>query len=396
MLTRYRDVLGLPGARLFSAAGVLARLPIGMTGLAIVMLISLGYGSYALAGLTTATYVLAVAVGAPQLSRAVDRHGQARVMLPAVTVSGLAGLGLAVAGAQHAPGPLLVALAALTGAAQGSMPSLVRARWTHVAPDAGRLHTAYAMEAALDEVAFMLGPVLATWLAAAVTPWLPLVIAAVAQVLGGWLFLAQRTTEPPAAGRASRGSWTAVLRIRVLWLVFGAFVMMGVVFGAVDVATVAFAGEQGRPAAAGPALLVFSLGSFVAGVVYGSRPWPGRPWQHFTGGTVLVACGAGSFFFVGSIGTLALLMFLTGLTLSPTFVSGQTLVQRLVPKDRVTEGLAWVATWLNAGVSLGSAVAGVGVDLAGSPGGFVVTLAGAGLAFVVAVVAVPVLRRRTD
>ena len=394
MLTRYREVLRIPGARRFSAAGVVARLPIGMTGLAMVMLVSIEYGSYALAGATSAAYVLALAICAPQLSRAVDRYGQSRVMLPAITVSGLANLAVAYAAAQHAPGVVLVGLALLVGATQGSLPSLVRARWTHVSRNAGQLHTAFSMEAALDEVAFMLGPVLATWLATTVASWLPLVLSGLTQLVGGWLFLSLRSSEPPASGRRPRGDGAALLRIRVLWLVFAAFAMMGVVFGAVDVSTVAFAGEVGRPAAAGPALLVFSLGSFLAGLVYGSRQWPGSIRQHFVLGTVLLCLGTGSFFFVGSIGALALVMFLTGLALSPTFVAGQSLVHGLVPRDRVTEGLAWVGTSLNAGVALGSSVAGLGVDRAGSPGGFGVTLTGAVLALLVVVAAAPVLRRR--
>lgn len=394
VLTRYRDVLALPGAWQFSVAGVLARLPIGMTGLAIVMLISLGYGSYALAGAAAAIYVLGVAIGAPQLSRAVDRHGQSRIMLPAVTVSGLSGFGLALAGAMHAPGVVLVALAGFIGLTQGSMPSLVRARWTHVTRNAGQLHTAYAMEAAFDEVAFMLGPVLSTWLATAVAPWLPMVVAAGAQVFGGWLFLSLRASEPAPSGARDRGLGTSLVRIRVLWLVFAAYAMLGVVFGAVDVSTVAFAEELGRPGAAGPALLVFSLGSFLAGLVYGSRTWRGAAWQHFIAGTVAIALGAASFFFAGTMGVLAGLMFLTGLVLSPTFVSGQTLVQGLVPRDRVTEGLAWIGTSLNVGVSLGASAAGLGIDRAGSAGGFATTLTGAALALVVALAAAPVLRRR--
>ncbi len=396
VLKRYREVLGLPGAWRFSLAGVVARLPIGMTGLAMVILISSGYGSYALGGATTAAYVLAVAVGAPQISRAVDRYGQSRVMLPAVTLSGLAGLGLAYAAAHHAPGALLVVLAVVAGGAQGSMPTLVRARWTHVARTAAQLHTAFSMEAALDEIAFMVGPVLATWLATTVAPWLPLVLAAGIQVVGGWIFLTQRATEPPASGAPAKGAAAgSLLSIRVLWLVFAAYLMLGIVFGGVDVSTVAYAKELGRPTTAGPALMVFSFGSFLAGLVYGSRRWRGQPWQHFAGGTVLIGLGAGSFFFATSIEMLALLMFLTGLTLSPTFVAGQTLVQHLVPAQRVTEGFAWVSTSINAGVSLGSSLAGVGLDRAGSPGGFAVTLAGACLALVVALAAAPTLRRRT-
>ncbi|QGF23703.1 MFS transporter [Raineyella fluvialis] len=311
-----------------------------------------------------------------------------------MTVSGTAGLCLAYAGAHHAPGGMLIAVAALIGATQGSMSTLVRARWTHLTRNAGQLHTAYSMEAALDEIAFMVGPVLATWLGGTVANWLPMVITATVQLVGGWTFLLQRDTEPPV-GAGRTGGKVPLTGSRVLWLVFVAYGMLGIVFGAVDVSTVAFATEAGRAATAGPALLLFSLGSFLAGFVYGSRHWAGAPWQHFTLGTVLIGCGAGSFFFARSIEALAVQMFLTGLALSPTFVAAQTLVQRLVPAERVTEGFAWVATSINTGVSVGSSLAGVGLDRVGSPGGFAVTLTGALLALAVAVSAAPALRRRT-
>ncbi len=393
MLTRYREILTLPGAWQFCVAGVVARLPVGMTGLSIVMLISMTYGVYGLAGATTSAYVLAMAVGTPRIGRLVDQWGQARVMVPCFGISAAALGALAAAGAAQAPGGVLVGLAAIAGASQGSITSLIRARWTYVARDARQLHTAYAMEASLDEVSFMLGPVLATWLATMVAPWLPLAVVAAVQAIGGWSFVCQRATQPPPAGAAGAGR-SSLLHRRLLWVPLATYALLGVIFGGVDVSTVAFATGLGQAVAAGPALLVFSLGSFLAGFVYGARTWPGRTWMHFVAGTVLISLGTGSFFLVGSVPVLAVVMFITGLTLSPTFVAAQTLVVRIVGTARVTEGMAWMATAINIGVAAGSSLAGIALDRVGSHGGFGVCLAGAIGALVVAVVSAPVLRRR--
>jgi hypothetical protein len=74
MLQPYRDVLTRPGALAFSATGVLARLPMSMVGIGIVLMVSSIYGSYGLAGRVSAVYVIAQAICSPQLARLVDRH----------------------------------------------------------------------------------------------------------------------------------------------------------------------------------------------------------------------------------------------------------------------------------------------------------------------------------
>src|SRR5689334_17085660 len=59
MMSSYRRILSRPGTALFSASGLLARLPISMVGLGIVLLVSAATGSYAIAGSVSAAYVLA-------------------------------------------------------------------------------------------------------------------------------------------------------------------------------------------------------------------------------------------------------------------------------------------------------------------------------------------------
>src|SRR5690348_7126710 len=158
MISRYRQVLGLPGALAFSASGLVARLPISMVTLGIVLLVSARSGSYGLAGTVSAAYVIANAVFAVPQGRLVDRLGQGRV-LPWAILAFAVGLTTLMAAVENG-WPDLVALAG-AAVAGGTMPpigSCVRARWSALVPDKRRLQTAFALEAAVDEAVFMIGP----------------------------------------------------------------------------------------------------------------------------------------------------------------------------------------------------------------------------------------------
>ena len=84
MFTTYRRVLALPGALVFSMSGLVARLPISMVSLGIVLLVSTRTGSYSLAGTVSASYLIANALFAVLQARLIDRLGQSRVLPVAV------------------------------------------------------------------------------------------------------------------------------------------------------------------------------------------------------------------------------------------------------------------------------------------------------------------------
>ena len=80
MFTTYRRVLALPGALVFSMSGLVARLPISMVSLGIVLLVSTRTGSYSLAGTVSASYLIASALFSVLQARLIDRLGQSRVL----------------------------------------------------------------------------------------------------------------------------------------------------------------------------------------------------------------------------------------------------------------------------------------------------------------------------
>lgn len=397
MLAPYRAILSVPGALAFSLTGIVARFHMSMIGLGIVLMVSTLYGTpergdYAMAGRVVSANIIVFSICAPQVSKLVDRFGQARVMRPAVVLSGLSIGGLVVAATMRSPEWVLYIFGALAGATGGSIGSLVRARWSYLVSDPDKLHTAYSLESVFDEMVFVVGPVLATVLATAVVPQAALVVAAVAIVGGGLLFMAQTATEPPPRGRSTERT-PSVLRAPGLLVVAFIFMGIGAIFGATDVAVVAFAEEHGHKGAAGVILSVFAAGSFVSGLAYGARQWASPLWRRFVIGVLALGAGVSLFLFVGSIAMLAGVMFVVGFAIAPSLINGNGLVQQFVRPAQLTEGLTWANTALTIGVAGGAPIAGEFIQRSGSHGGFQTVVVAGALAVLVTLLSIRSLRR---
>lgn len=384
MSSTYGRVLRVPGALAFSTAGLIARFPSSMVGISTILAVQAVYGSYSAAGTVAAANMVCAAVCAPLLARLVDTHGQARIMLPALSLSACALLGLIMATQTRSPLWVLIVFSALAGGLVGSIGSLVRSRWTVVLSRPEEVHTAFSLEAALDEVVFIIGPVLATALSTssvlpATSGW---AAALVLQLCGGLWFLSQRGTEPTprrrAGGTSARSRAAAprpVLRYGAVMAVALVFLFSGSMFGANDVAAVAFATELGQKSFAGFVLAGWSIGSLAAALVYGLRAWGWPLWKQFLAGVLGLAVGASTLVAAPNLLILMALMALTGMALAPTLTTGNNIVQVTVAPSQLTEGLAWVNTALNVGVSLGSMAAGYVIDAAGSHGGYLLVAA---------------------
>ena len=177
----------------------------GMFSVSAVLMIAGSRGSYALAGAVTATGLAATALVGPWTARLVDRHGQARIAVPATVLAVLGSLSLLLCVRHGAPDWTLFASYAAT-ATTPNTGGMSRARWAHLfRDDPAALHTANSFEQAADELCFMLGPVLAA---------LPVhrrssrrrarSVGAALLLTGVLLFAAQRRTEPPVTGTRRR------------------------------------------------------------------------------------------------------------------------------------------------------------------------------------------------
>ena len=115
MANPYFKLFNAPGSKAFSSAGLIARLPVSMTGIGIITMLSQVRGSYWLAGAVAATFAFSMALLAPQIARAADRHGQSRVLPYATGISAIALLLLLLCTHYRAPDWTLFVFAALAG-----------------------------------------------------------------------------------------------------------------------------------------------------------------------------------------------------------------------------------------------------------------------------------------
>lgn len=395
VLSTYADVLRLPGAWRFSLAGFVLRMPMSLVGISTILLIKATYGNYTLAGAVSAANIIGLSVGAPVLARLVDTRGQRTVMAPSLAISALSMVALVSAALVRAPEWVLFTLAALSGASWGSPGALVRARWSTVVTNQKQLTTAYAMEAAIDEFVFIVGPVMATLLGTLVHPATGLVLAVAFLTVGGIAFLGQGATEPPVVRREGGERHPTVLANPVVIGLALTYIGAGAMFGANDVSVVAFTAEHGAAALAGPLLAFFALGSFTAALFYGARTWRQPLWKLYAVGILALALGASTFLLARNLVVLGVVMWVTGLTIAPTMTNVNTIITRVVPAAQLTEGLTWMSTAMNIGTSVGSALGGRRVDAAGAHGGFLVVITCAWVMVVLMVLGLPRLRRDT-
>lgn len=376
MLDTYRRILTRPGTARFSATGLVARLPIAMVGLGIVLLVEHATDSYGLAGAVSAAMLVGQAAFAVPQGRLLDRHGQPRV-LPVMATVWSAGLALMMWAVQ-ADWPVAFAylFAAVSGAGLPAVGSSVRARWAHVLDSDRDVQTAFALEAAVDEAVFMSGPILVTVLATTVHPVVGLAAALVTGLLGTLYLASQRSTapppHPPAPTRADRAPipWAAIVPLTVVCTA------LGTLFGAAEVSAVAFSEEQHARSYVGVLLALWAFGSLLAGIITGAVHWRRGPQVRLRIGALGMAATMVPMPFIDSMWVMGGVLFLAGFAISPTLIATMSLAEHALPSSRLTEGMAFLHTGLIGGVAPGAAVAGQVIDAYGASPAYLVSLGG--------------------
>ncbi|MGC4112549.1 MAG: MFS transporter [Nocardioides sp.] len=385
MFARYVRILRVPGALRFSGSALVARLPISMDTIGIVLLVTAVGRSYGLAGAMSATYLLAAAVLAIPQARLVDRVGQGLVLTLAALVFAASMTSFVVV--VHTGGPEWAAFATalVAGGAFPQVGACVRTRWSHVLDERPDIDTAYALESSVDEVVFIAGPILITVIATSWSPVAALATAIVAGTTGTLYFAAQRATAPPPAPR-TRGVRAQPLRLAVIGPVVVVWLALGTLFGAAEVTTVAFATAHGHRGYAGLLLAVWAAGSLIAGVITGLVTWRVGPATRLKWGAAGMFVAVLPLSLIHSMPLMAVWLFVAGFAIAPTGVAGLSLVEKTVPQSRLTEGMTIVETAAIAGVAPGAALAGHVIDGHGASAAYLVSLA-AGLVSALAALA---------
>ncbi|GAB3696749.1 MFS transporter [Nocardiopsis oceani] len=383
-LRRMNRIAGWP----LLLATFLARLPVSMTLIGLLTLVTSSTGSVAAAGLVSGAFALGETVGGPIIARFADRHGQrAPVLVTAIVDAALITL-LVAAIVADAPLPVLVALAALGGLCMPQVGPMARTRWVYMirrGPERGldrerSVSAAMSVEGVLDETSFVLGPALVGILTLTLSPTASVLGAAVLLGVFASLFALHPTAPPgsvPVRGAAGRITHPALLVLAVPMFCQGLF------FGGMSTGVTAFADNAGHGDLSGLMYAVMGSSSAVAGLLMASLPVGFSLTARVrvaAGGLALLSL---PLYLDHGPATLAVTMFVLGIAIGPHIVSLFGMIERAAPSSRLSQSMAIILSSLILGQALGSMVSGSLADSYGHQGAFVLATAAGGIAFAV-------------
>jgi MFS family permease len=365
MLNRYRQVFAGNSAWRFSTAGFIARLPVSMVGIGILMYVEAERGSYTIAGAVSGSISIASAIGGPLSSRLVDKLGQHRVLPIQILLIVLCSMALVVLIPSDVPAPYLFIFSIGSGLAYPSIGALVRSRWTALLVSGPVLLTAFSIESIIDELIFIVGPTIAATTSVKFHPAAPQIIA-MCLLTGGGLWLASmRSTEPPVNKHQGKHGKPVILQNGLIYM-WGVHIAIGMFFGAVETSIIAFTKLAGQPIYGGIVMAIWAFGSLLGGFVYGGLHFKSALHNQLIVVTLLLVPATAAMIFVESILMLALLSIAAGIGISPLLIASAAITQRRSPLGRTTEAIASMYAGISLGFAFAAAMAGWLIDNRGT------------------------------
>jgi predicted MFS family arabinose efflux permease len=350
-------VLRIRGVRAAFLTSCIAQLPMGALGLLLILHVRDVTGAYAAGGAVAAAYALALGVSNPLLARMADRRGPRAVLLAGGPLSAAA-IGAQALLPDAAPLAARIALAAVAGAAQPPVGALRRRLWNVLVEDAQLRHRAYATEAALLEIVYLLGPVAIVGGIGAWSVTAGLAVCALAIVTGDLAFARLEPVRALAGEPRPRRDLIGALRAPGVVVTLATFLTLGITVGAVEVGAPAALEAMGDRSATGLVLGLWGLGSMLGGLATARTRRARRPELQLA---ALVAAWGLLHALPAVAGTplaLAATVLVAGSAIAPTFTTLNCLLDHIALPGTLTEAFTWTSTGMTAGVAAGGALAG--------------------------------------
>ncbi|EWT03599.1 MFS transporter [Intrasporangium oryzae NRRL B-24470] len=393
----YRRLVGLTGPT-YVVVAFLARMPLAMSQLGVLLLVAGTTGSYGAGGACAGALAVANALGAPLWGSRADRLGQRRVVAVQSVAGALALAALLVIVSSGLPWGVAAVASAVAGLLMPQIGPLARVRWRPITAQSGPhqarlVDAAFSYEGAADEASFVLGPAIVGLGVSVASPTTALTGAAVALAAFGTWFALHETATLTHAATARARSAAARLLTPALVVLCVAQLLIGAVFGSVQTGTSVLATDAGSPGLTGYFHALLGIGSVVAGLAIAALPARFALTSRLRWFAVGLLVLAAPLLLVGSLPALAPALLVLGCTVAPYMITTFTLGERVTPPSRTGAAMTLLASATGLGYALGAAVAGRLADWGGHTPAYAVTVAAGALAVLLSWAARPVLAR---
>ncbi|QTX04040.1 MFS transporter [Agromyces archimandritae] len=373
-MSAYSDILKSPGVARIVAAQLTARFPSGMLSLAFLLHVEQQTGSYGLAGLVLAATSIGQAIAGPFTSRLMGIHGMRPVLWITLAVCSVA---VVVIGLIPPLMPVYLIVGFIAGLSSPPVQPAVRTIYPKMV-NSKQLTPLFSLDASAQEIIWVLGPVVTTFVSTQVGTVWGILLAAVIMIGGGLWFISSPELGLVRIPRSKRRFGVVLARPAVLLGTIIGFLLVGA-SAAIEAGVVAVFGHGG--AEAGLVLAVFAVGSLVGGLSFGHLPI--GPWA-MARRMFIIFAGTALAAFVMEFWWLAATLFIAGVGIAPVFAVIFATVSSSVKFSDTAEAYGWVGTGQLIGAAIGSALAGFLIDGSGAVGAFWVAAGFALAGFLVA------------
>jgi len=375
LLIHYAAFFRLPDVLRLIAVVLVARMPVGMMSLALLMHLRELSGSFAFAGGIVGTYLVAMAASAPVIGRIVDRRGPRGILRVTGIVQPLAMGILLFAQPLRLPLAVIPPLAALMGAFAPPISTLTRTLWRHRFDRDEDRRTAYALDTVLIEFNFTVGPALIALVLLLATPAAAFATAWLFALFASPLFLLSPALRYWKLERDEERHLLGPLTEPRLLRTYATAAALTFMFGMIEVGYPAFATARGQPALSGVLIAICSIGSACGGFAYGGTHFSAPIERQLSSFLIAMVLPLTVQALVTSPWLFAPLAFVSGLLIAPSLTALTLIVTHCTPGRYATEAFTWMSSCVVAGIGAGMAVAGQLVETAGAGAAFSVAAA---------------------
>ncbi len=369
----YIDLLKTPGVGRIIAAQLTARFPGGMLSLAFLIHIEHREGSYGAAGLVLAATSVGQAVSGPLTSRWMGIWGMRRVLILTMSVCALAICSIALVPMTV---PFSMAVGLIAGLSYPPVQPAVRTIYPKMV-NSTQLTPLFSLDASAQEIIWIAGPVITTFLAVQVSSVVAILVAVVFLVGGGIWFISSPELGRVRIPRSKRAFGAVLRRPTVLLATVVGFLLVGSC-AAVEASVVSVFGQEGPQA--GIVLAIWAIGSILGGLSLGQVPI--SHWA-LARRMFIVFVGLSIAMLFLNFWWLAFALLIAGIGIAPALAVIFAIVSSSVKFSDTAEAYGWVGTGQLIGAALGSAAAGFLIDANGAIGGFVAAALLALLGFII-------------
>jgi MFS family permease len=365
------------------AAQLTARFPNGMTSLAILLHIQYVTGSYGAAGLVLGATSVGQAIAGPVTSRWMGVWGMRRVLTTTLVICAFAITAIALF---ETIVPVYMVLGLIAGLSTPPVQSAVRTIYPKMV-NSRQLTPLFSFDASLQEVIWIVAPVVITLVATQVGTVQALLLIVVILISGGAWFILSPEVGRVRIPRSRRSIGKVLAKPQVLLATVIGFLLIGAC-AAVEAGVVATFDHGGLEA--GIVLAIFSVGSLAGGLSFGHIPI-GR-WA-MARRLAIVAVGLTLTMFSLNIFWIGGTLFLAGIGIAPALAVLFAMTSASVKFSETAEAYGWIGTGQLIGAAAGSAIAGFLIDGVGPQGAY---WAAAAFAIVGTIVSVACVRSFPD